>query len=200
MMVVRNERKRIKECLDWHLPFVDEVAIIDQMSDDGTWEFLKEYFKDDKYAYVITQDKQWGYCEPSKQKAADLLTTDWILYADADEKFPIEFLKEMHLMTENPDYDGYTCNRNNIFHVKVFGDNVPIEPKWLDVQHPAKDSQLRLTRASCSVFPAFLHNRVRVMNEKGEKRLGKTHFAIDHFKDIQEQWEDESRYKLINKK
>jgi hypothetical protein len=82
----------------------------------------------------------------------------------------------------------------------VFDENVPIEPKWLQVQHPAKDPQLRLTRSSCSEFPEFLHHRVRIINDKGEKRMGKLPFHIEHIKDLKEQWDDHKRYQLINHK
>ena len=200
MMVVRNEIKRIKECLDWHLPYVDEVVIVDQQSDDGTWEFLQDYFLGSKHDYQLLRDKQWGYCEPSKQMAFLALDSDWVFYVDADEKFPEPFLKDMHVLIQTDGCDGFIFPRDNIFNVRVFGENVPINPKILRVQHPSKDFQLRLTRSSCSTFPEHLHNRVRVLNKNGEKRLWKLPYPIEHIKDIEEQWGDEERYKRVNNK
>jgi glycosyltransferase involved in cell wall biosynthesis len=198
MMVLRNERGRIKRCLNWHVPFVDEVAICDQESDDGTWEILKEYKKSVEKPFYLIRDKKWGFCEPSKQKTADLLKTDWVLYLDADEKFPKKFLKRMHKIVEENDHYGYTFPRNNIFRVKVFSNNVPIVPKWLKVQHPSRDYQLRLTRRDLSCFPPHLHHRVRIKSEK--RNIGKMIYAIDHLKTLSEQWEDNQRYRIINKK
>jgi len=193
MLVVRNEIKKIKECLDFHVPYVNEIAICDQQSDDGTWEFLKEYFKDKKIKHHLIQDKQWGYCEPSKQKTADLLSTDWLLYLDPDERFPRAFLIAMHGIVENPSYNGYNLPRNNFFDIQVYDDNVPIDPKVLTIQHPKRDPQLRLTRKSVSFFPSYLHHRVRITGKAYDLP-----YPIEHRKTIVEQWEDNRRYKKIN--
>lgn len=199
MMVVRNEIKRLKECLDWHVPYMQEVSICDQESDDGTWELLQDYAGKSKIPFKISQDKQWGFCEPSKQKAADQLTTDWILYLDADEKFPVEFLLRLPELLKM-EYDGFTFPRRNIFEVQVFNDNVPIEPKWLEVEHPSKDYQLRLTRRVLSEFPPYLHNRVRVAGKTNGERIGKLIYGIEHRKTVSEQWADNDRYKIINER
>lgn len=193
MMVVRNEEKRINKCLNWHLPYVDEVAICDQSSDDNTYPLLKEIKDSWNIPFTLIQDKNHGYCEPSKQMTADQLTTDWILYVDPDELFDKEFLTSMHKLVETYDYTGYNFFRRNIFRVKVFDENVPIEPKWLEVEHPKKDSQLRLTKKSVSRFPKHLHNRVRITG-KAETLP----FKILHIKDISEQWDDNKRYKEVN--
>lgn len=203
MLVVRNEIKRIKECLDYHMPFVDEVAVCDQQSDDGTWEYLGEMLTKAKVPVQLIQDKKWGFCEPSKQKTAELLHTEWILYVDPDEKFPLVFLEKMHEIVEEYGvlgvYNGFIFPRYNYFDVQVFDDNVPIKPKWLSIQHPAKDPQLRLTRASVSRFPEFLHHRVRVENEKGEKLVYELPYPIEHRKTLTEQWDDQKRYGKVNK-
>lgn len=195
MMVVRNEAERIRECLEYHLPYVDEVAICDQSSDDGTFAILERLRRSCPIKFSLISDKNWGYCEPSKQTTADLLSTDWILYIDPDEQFPKQFLEVMHEMVKDKDFNGYNFYRRNIFKVQVFDDNVPIEPKWLEVEHPKKDSQLRLTRKSVSLFPTFLHHRVRITG-----RAYTTMFPILHRKTVSEQWQDNERYVLINKR
>jgi len=200
MMVVRNEAKRIKECLEWHLPYVDQVVICDQESDDGTLEIVKECLTKWNGDWQVITDKQWGYCEPSKQKAADLLITDWILYVDADEKFPQSFLEDMHEIVKTDKFDGFRFPRYNYFSVQVFGENVPIKPKWITVLHPAKDPQLRLTRRSLSIFPIYLHNRVRIFRADGKKYMQDLPFPIEHRKTVTEQWDDEKRYKVANGK
>lgn len=200
LMVVRNESKRIKKCLELYLPYVDQVAICDQQSDDGTWEILKEYAKHSKKGKVtIWQDKQWGYCEPSKQPTADMLSTDWILYVDPDEEFPIVFLEIMHKQVEDERWDAYRFPRINVFRIKVFDDNVPITPKWVEAVHPKKDHQTKLSRAEVSKFPPYLHNRVRYMRGE-EKRHYDLPYPIKHVKEVTEQWEDNRRYEIVNKK
>jgi glycosyltransferase involved in cell wall biosynthesis len=198
MMVVRNEKDRIKSCLNYHLPFVDEVAICDQSSNDGTWEILEEYKKASKIPFTIWKDINRGFCEPSKEATNKLLSTDWVLYIDADEKMNKDFLIKMHVYVLEGGNDGFTFKRNNIFDIKVYDDNVPIAPKWLRVQHPAHDYQLRLTRRSICYFPEQMHHRVRFT--KKDAKVAKITQAIDHIKSIREQWDDNLRYKELNKK
>lgn len=199
MLVVRQEEKRLAECLDWHLPYVDEVSICDQTSRDTTWDIINAYKRKSKIPFHRWQDTPRGFCEPSKQTTADLLQTDWILYVDPDEKFPIAFLELLHSFIEKEEYDGYTFPRNNIFQVQVYDDTVPIEPKWLTVQHPSRDYQLRLTRKSLSTFPPYLHHRVRVDGVTKSERIGIAGYSIDHIKTISEQWNDQKRYGMIKK-
>lgn len=200
MLVIRNEISRIKECLEWHLPYVDELAICDQESDDGTWEYLQKLVPTLKIPCQIIQDKQWGYCEPSKQKTADLLVTDWILYLDPDEKFPLEFLKNIHQIIDTDKCDGFRFPRANLFKVFVFDENVPLEPKFIIGRHPAKDAQLRLTRRSVSRFPSELHHRVRIDDESGNRRVFDLGFEIEHLKTFGEQQADLIRYEQVNHK
>lgn len=199
MMVVRNELNKIKECLDWHLPYVDEVAICDQMSDDGTFALLQTYLPNQKVPYHLIQDKVHGYCEPSKQMTSDLLSTDWVLYVDPDEVFPKVFLEQMHQIVEDENYDAYRFPRENIFKVQVYDNNVPIEPKWLEVRHPKRDHQTKLSRRSVSVFPPYLHHRVRY-DRDGKKLLYDLPYPIRHEKLVSEQWDDNRRYAEVNKK
>lgn len=197
MMVVRNEATRIKNFLDYTLNFVDAVCIADQQSDDGTWELLQEYQKNSKIPFDIWQDELHGISEPSKQPTADRLQTDWILYLDPDEIAEQTFLEKMHELVENPDIDGYWLKRQNVFLVRIYGENTPIEPKVLNVVHPAKDDQLRLTRKKYSMFPPQIHVRVRVRRspeEDGKQRTEHTEYSIIHQKTLQEQFEDDKRY------
>lgn len=199
-MVVRNEEKRIKECLLYHMKYVDEVAICDQSSTDKTQEIILEVKKQSKIPFHFIIDEARGFCEPSKQKTAELLTSDWILYVDPDERFHQEFLANMmRIFIEKYNYDGYAFPRNSIFDIQIYDDSVPIEPKWIKIQHPARDYQFRLTRRKLSVFPAFLHTRVRVSGQTKGERIGKLIYPIEHRKTITEQYEDMKRYRQLKK-
>lgn len=202
MLVVRNEEARIKACLDWHIPYVDEVAVCDQESTDKTLAIIKNYRAHSKVPFHLISDKAAGFPETSKEKTAKLLHTDWILLVDADETFSEMFLEKMHdIVQENEkNFDGFNFPRNNIFKVKVFDDTVPIEPKWLEVTHPSRDYQLRLVRRKLSYFPPYLHHRVRVSGKTNGERISIIIYAINHIKTIMEQWEDQGRYKDIIKK
>lgn len=195
MMVVRNEAHRLHEFFKHTLPYVDAVCVCDQQSDDDTWQILLSYKAHSPIKFDVWQDKQYGISEPSKQPTAQRLDTDWLLYLDPDELLDPVGLKELHNLIENDKIDGYLFARKNIFIVKVFGDNTPLEPKVLEVTHPARDDQLRLTRKSLSFFPPQIHVRVRVKREDKQEYLSHSGYEIIHKKTIQEQFDDDRRYK-----
>lgn len=81
-MIVKDEQKFIKMCLDKALPLVDEVVIVDTGSADNTINIIREY--GDKVKLV---EVNW---ENDFSKARNIYlenaTGDWILVLDADEE------------------------------------------------------------------------------------------------------------------
>ena len=195
LMGVYNEEKRICECLDYHLPYFDEVVISVQKSEDKTLEICQEYqAKSDKPFYILDKPKV-GFSEMFLQEACDKLSTEWVLYCDADEKFPINFLKNMKPMLKYETfYNGYRFPRHNYFDVQVFNDAVPIEPKVMRIRHPARDDQVRLTRRSMTIFPPQIHVRARVRDESGDEKIKTLDYAMYHLKSLDEQWIDNKAY------
>jgi glycosyltransferase involved in cell wall biosynthesis len=206
LMGIYNEAERIKECLDYHLPYVEEVVIVIQKSDDGTEEVVREYMKNhDHTPMKILYYPKMGCSEATLQFGADELGTDWILYVDADEKFPKEFLEKMHDIIETNETDGFWLERDNYFTVQIFNDAVPIEPKTITIKHPTRDRQFRLTRKSMSWFPPQIHVRCRVRGPQGngtQERTKQLDYAIYHHKSLNEQWIDNLAYvpavRLVN--
>lgn len=192
MMVIRNEKDRIKRCLDHHLQWFDEAAICDQSSDDGTWEILQEYQKNTPVKMHLWQDKAHGNCEPSSNPTRDLLTTDWACWVDADEIFPVDFLGKMDLIASNPDYQGYWLKRENSFIVKVYDEHVPVQPKTAIAVHEKVEFQFRFFDRTLINFPPHLHHRGRLKAGR-EGKLNK--YTIIHRKTLEEQLLDNARYK-----
>lgn len=206
LMGIYNEAERIKDCLDHHLPYVDEAVIVIQESTDGTERIVAEYVeKHPNTPITVLHYPVMGCSEATLQFGADALSTDWILYVDADERFPQEFLTKMHEIAETDKYDGFWLERDNYFDVQLFNDSVPIEPKTMQVKHPARDRQFRLTRKSMSWFPPQVHVRCRVRGPKAqgiEERVDTLDYTIYHRKSLDEQWIDNKQYtpavRLVN--
>lgn len=192
MMVVRNEAHRIEECLKWHMPYVDEVAICDQQSDDGTWEKLQVFKQVSLVPFHIWQDKQHGHCAPSRKPTTDLLSTDWVINVDADEKFDILLLKQLNTLLEATPYDGFWVKRKNSFDVQVYDDSIAVQPHWLYVEHPVIEKQFRLYKREKAVFSNTLHGRANVGNN-----VAVLDYIIDHRKTLDEMWADLRRFKTI---
>lgn len=199
LMVVRNEAHRIRDCLDWHLPYFDEVAICDQESDDGTWKILQKYQKKSDVPFHLLRDEPRGFPEPSKEMTKEALSTDWILLVDADEKYNEKFLNEMKELIKNhgDEFDAFRVPRDNIFEVKVYDEGNYKEPKWLEVKHPARDPQVRLSHKSKTYYPPKVHVRLRVADKEGDERIKSLSgdYRIEHRKTVKEQWDDNARYR-----
>jgi glycosyltransferase involved in cell wall biosynthesis len=196
LMGIYNEAQRIVGCLDYHLPFVDEAMIVIQESDDGTEKIVDEYIVKNNLSekVKVMHFPKMGCSEATLQDGVNEMKSDWVLYVDADEVFPLSHLKEMHELILTDKHDAFRFERDNFFDVPVFAESVPIVPKVLRIQHPSRDPQVRLTRKSLSVFPRQIHVRARVRRPNGEEFIRTLDNPIVHIKSFEEQWIDNSSY------
>lgn len=79
-MIVRDEIDCLEACLDSIAPWVDEIAILDTGSVDGTWELVQVR------AHVHAQVVWTDHFADARNRALDLPTGDWVLVIDADER------------------------------------------------------------------------------------------------------------------
>lgn len=78
-MIVKNEEKNIKECLNEIAGKVDEIVVVDTGSTDRTKQIAEGYTKD-------IYDFSWtGSFSEARNYAAKVSTNDWILVLDGDE-------------------------------------------------------------------------------------------------------------------
>ncbi len=103
-IITYNEEKNIKRCIN-SLDFVDEIVVVDSLSNDKTCEIAKNLG-----AKVVDQ-KFLGHID-QKQLAVDNCSYDWILSLDADEEVSTH-LKEsiLKLINNNLEYEAYAVNR-----------------------------------------------------------------------------------------
>lgn len=81
VVMVYNEMKTIARCLD-HLRFCDEIVVIDDMSTDGTWEYLQSRSDVRAVRHLHTT------FAAQREYGKDLARGRWILTMDADEYVP----------------------------------------------------------------------------------------------------------------
>jgi glycosyltransferase involved in cell wall biosynthesis len=112
-IVTYNEAHRIGHTLDCVADIVDEIVVVDQSSTDLTFTTVFHWGKGTPTnpPTKVLSDKHHGYCEPSRQKAHDASTGDWILVLDADEKVSKEFRDEMQGIMNNGDHLGARLKR-----------------------------------------------------------------------------------------
>ena len=82
-MIVKNESKIIKRCLESVYDIIDTWCIIDTGSTDGTQEIIKEFLKDKP---GILHEKKWVNFGHNRDEALKLGSSwgDWLITTDAD--------------------------------------------------------------------------------------------------------------------
>lgn len=124
-MIVKNEQKFIKMCLDSALPLVDEAIIVDTGSTDNTKNIIREY--GDKIKLI---EANW---ENDFSKARNIYLEnaagDWILVLDGDEEI--------------------ICNRNDLINCILNTQAECFNIRWINVL----DNQEKLNSwAYCRLF------------------------------------------------
>ncbi len=101
-LVIRNEEKVIRRCLDSIKDVMDEIIIVhDGKCDDKTIDICKEYTNK-----IFVRD-YIGEAEPHRPFCYSMASGEWILWIDADEFLSEELKKSLRDMTNAKDVNGY---------------------------------------------------------------------------------------------
>lgn len=107
---VKNEELNLPSCLD-KLKRFDQIIVVDSGSTDNTIDIAVT-----KGAEVLQFN--WNGKFPKKRnwtlQNAKILY-DWVLFLDADEFVTDEFVNEVAIKTQNPDYNGFNIQFENYF-------------------------------------------------------------------------------------
>lgn len=84
-MIVKNEAKVIRRCLESVRPFIDTWVIVDTGSTDGTQDIIRDYFKDIPGELFERPWKDFGHNRTEAIRLAEG-RADYLLLCDADMK------------------------------------------------------------------------------------------------------------------
>jgi glycosyltransferase involved in cell wall biosynthesis len=79
VIICRNSGGRLKSVIEAHKDLVSEVVVVDQSSDDGTWEEAQAL------ADYAVKRRNKGKCEGDRNLAFELGKEEWVLNLDDDE-------------------------------------------------------------------------------------------------------------------
>jgi len=107
IVLTLNEEPRIEECLKHLKPHVDYLLVLDGGSTDKTIEIAQQY------ADKVEAKPFSGSFADERNYAVSLVPfwCDYVLFCDADERFPEEFLKNMKEIIERKNADSYRFPR-----------------------------------------------------------------------------------------
>jgi glycosyltransferase involved in cell wall biosynthesis len=107
-MIVKNEEKYLRDCLESVKGIVDEIIIVDTGSTDKTKKIAEEYG-------ASIYDYEWkSDFADARNYALDKSNGDWILYLDADERLSASSKDELKRITSAGDKKAYHCRIINI--------------------------------------------------------------------------------------
>jgi glycosyltransferase involved in cell wall biosynthesis len=107
-MIVKNESKHIRKCLESILPAADEIVIADTGSTDNTLEIISE-FNVRLFHYKWEND-----FSAARNFSLKHCTGDWILYIDADEELCSNSVEEIRRITAGNETSAYYCTIENL--------------------------------------------------------------------------------------
>ena len=79
-MIVKNEAHHLAQCLDTVTAWVDEIVILDSGSTDATQQIAEQY------GAKFYQNTDWPGFGKQRQLAQQYVTSDYVLWLDADER------------------------------------------------------------------------------------------------------------------
>lgn len=101
IVMTYNEERNLRACLESIHDYVDEIIVVDSISNDKTEEIAREYtdkFYENKF---INQAKQFIWTIANTD-----IKNEWILRIDADERWTKEGFEELKKIIEDDSADG----------------------------------------------------------------------------------------------
>lgn len=107
-MIVKNEEKLLRECLQSVKDVVDEIIIVDTGSTDNTIQIAESF------GASVYQHKWNNDFSEARNYSLSKVTSDWVLYLDADERLDASAKHLLKKLTSNRDKIGYRCKIYNV--------------------------------------------------------------------------------------
>ncbi|MEI7811857.1 MAG: glycosyltransferase [Ignavibacteria bacterium] len=130
-MIVKNEEKYLRDCLESVKDIVDEIVLVDTGSTDKTIEIAREY-NAKIFHFVWIND-----FSAARNYALSKSTGKWILYLDADERLSKDSIGELRTIIKSNGKDACFCSVNStdpekpnkMFYTRLFRNNHKIKFK-----------------------------------------------------------------------
>ena len=161
-IIVKNEEKDIRKCLESIKNVVDEIIIVDGYSTDKTVDICKEY-TDKIYLHKFS-----GSMAKERNFSISKASNEWIFTIDGDETLSEELKNYLRIFTPQKEYDAYAFARRNYYDENG--------EKWTKhIYFP--DFQIRLFKNTCK-FHRSTHEIVKIQGITKNESLN---LYINHY-------------------
>lgn len=92
-MIVKNETKVIRRCLESAFPLVDYILVVDTGSTDGTQELIRDFLREQKFDGAVLEEpwRNFGYNRSySLARLREIQHIDYALIIDADDRLELD--------------------------------------------------------------------------------------------------------------
>ncbi len=107
-MIVKNEEKHLRVCLESVKGIVDEIVLVDTGSTDATIKIAEEFGAKIFHFHWVND------FAAARNYSLEHSTGDWILYLDADERLTANSAAELKKLTSTKKKTAYYCNVRSI--------------------------------------------------------------------------------------
>jgi glycosyltransferase involved in cell wall biosynthesis len=176
-----NEERDLPAFLDHLVPWVDEIVIVDDGSEDQTRTIASRY--PDKVTFIVAPRGSNEFFSHQRNKGIDAADSDWLLHMDVDERVTPELAREIVSAISRDDCDAYRFRRLNFFlHRLMRGGGWQ---RW---------NQIHLARREVLRFSGMYHEYCRV--GAPVDRVGQLENLMWHLNDADylERMEKSNRY------
>lgn len=181
VIICLNEQTNIERCLN-SLSWVDEIVVYDSGSTDKTIDIAR------KLGAKVIEGKWLGF-GPTKHKATELATNDWILSIDADEEVPEKLKNEILTQLSKLDEKSVYKIPRLSFYLR----------RWIKHGGWYPDYQIRLfNKKNYQWNDAIIHEKVCSLNNlQPQVKELKCYFNHYVFKNIEHQVQTNNRYSSL---
>jgi glycosyltransferase involved in cell wall biosynthesis len=167
LLMIYNEASQIRECIET-VKWADEIVVCDSYSTDGTVEICREYTDRifQREFDNFGDQKLWTLDKPSNE---------WVLFVEADERFPAELQREIReVLSRKGGYDGFWIPYRHFFLGRE------MKGKFWDAK------RVKLFRKSKGGWQAkMVHSNFVIEGRLGELRTPLLHYS---YRDIGVYW------------
>lgn len=182
----KNEEKNIKDCILSAKDIVDEIIVVDMVSNDKTIEIAETL------GAKVFRIKDYGYVEPARNFALSKPTTKWTLVIDADERLTKDLRSKIPQLVKDKKYDGFRFPFKNI----LLG-------KWIKHGMWWPDYQLRLFKTGHVDWPIGVHQeqnfRGNLLELESTEDNAFVHYGIASIKELLERVDNYSTVEALFK-
>jgi glycosyltransferase involved in cell wall biosynthesis len=159
-MIVKNEEKYLRDCLESVKGVADEIILVDTGSTDNTLNIASEY------GAKIFHFKWINDFAAARNFSLENCSGDWILYLDADERLAAKSIRQLKKLTSNKDKTAYYCQVCSI-------DEVNNRPSIMSyVRLFPNDKALR--------FEGAIHEQIEFSLKQNKIKISNSPIEISH--------------------